>query len=88
MQTEHKERIHARSHTLPEKKEGYPFKCGAAALIYWVKMGRRKKKKRRRSGRGQIAESFFIHPHGWMACHRIIYTLYQKKKKKNPRHAA
>lgn len=39
LQTEHKERIHARSHTLPEKKEGDPFKCGAAALIHWVKMG-------------------------------------------------
>lgn len=22
-----------------EKKEGDPFKCGAAALIYWVKVG-------------------------------------------------
>lgn len=39
LQTEHKERIHACSHTLPEKKEGVPFKCGAAALIHWVKMG-------------------------------------------------
>ncbi|GLD70863.1 sulfated surface glycoprotein 185-like protein [Lates japonicus] len=39
LQTEHKERIHGLSHTLPEKKEGDPFKCGAAALIHWVKMG-------------------------------------------------
>lgn len=43
LQTEHKERIHARSHTLPEKKEGHTFKCRAAALIYWVKMGRRRR---------------------------------------------
>lgn len=59
LQTEHKERIHARSHTLLEKKEGDPFKCGAAALIYWVKMGKKEVTK------GQIVESFFIHPHGW-----------------------
>lgn len=58
---EHKERIHAQSHTLPEKKEGHPFKCGAAALIYWVKMGNKKRKEWQRSDR----ESFFIHPHGW-----------------------
>lgn len=39
----HKGRIHPRSCTLPEKerekKEGDPFKCGAAALIYWAKVG-------------------------------------------------
>lgn len=23
------------------KKEGHPFKCGAAALIHWVKMGKK-----------------------------------------------
>lgn len=39
LQTEHKERIHGQSHTLAEKKDGDPFKCGAAALIHWVKMG-------------------------------------------------
>lgn len=37
-----------------EKQEGHPFKCGAAALIHWLKTGKR-------SDRGLIAESFFIH---------------------------
>lgn len=55
------------------KKEGHPFKCGAAALIYWVKMGER------RSCRGQIAESFFIHPHG---CDCIIINTYKVGEKK------
>lgn len=34
------------------KKEGHPFKCGAAALIHWVKMGKKG------SDRGQIVRSF------------------------------
>lgn len=59
LQTEHKERIHAQSYTLPEKKEGHAFKCRAAALIYWVKMGKK------RTGRGQIENNFFIHLNKW-----------------------
>lgn len=42
------------------KKEGHPFKCGAAAVIHLVKMGKKG------SDRGQIAKSFlFIHLYGW-----------------------
>lgn len=55
------------TYTLGGKKEGHPFKCGAAALIHWVKMGKKREWQRSDSG-------ILPHSSAWMACHRIITT--------------